>query len=182
MGRERNQRSEYSPRKTGIRNTATPKSWSPRSLTVAPTTPIQLWAGLEAGGVAAVFRRIERRIRYQCEDKEDREDQHQEADQLIEPPVGRRSKSARSDCHVGVRPCHGTTSLARTHAACSVQRGHTFTFQPAANEKAWYRESTDAGPPMSVLQPVGVQIRQSQVIIPRKVSKVTRNKSLKVGE
>src|ERR1022692_4376684 len=56
MGRERNQRSEYSPRKTGIRNTATPKSWSPRSLTMAPTTPIQLWAGLEAGGVAAVFR------------------------------------------------------------------------------------------------------------------------------
>src|ERR1035438_8536708 len=56
MGRERNHRSEYSTRKVGIRNTATPKSWSPRSLTMAPTTPIQLCAGLEAGGVAAVFR------------------------------------------------------------------------------------------------------------------------------
>src|ERR1035438_7431485 len=56
MGRERNHRSEYSTRKVGIRNPATPKSWSPRSLTMAPTTPIQLCAGLEAGGVAAVFR------------------------------------------------------------------------------------------------------------------------------
>src|ERR1019366_9447522 len=55
MGRERNHRSEYSTRKSGIRNTATPNSCSARSLTVAPTTPIQLWAGLEAGGVDAVF-------------------------------------------------------------------------------------------------------------------------------
>src|ERR1019366_3079841 len=55
MGRERNHRSEYSIRKTGTRNTATPKSCSPRSLTMAPATPIQLWAGLEAGGVDAVF-------------------------------------------------------------------------------------------------------------------------------
>ena len=49
-----------------------------------------------------VQRGIERRIRNQCEDKEDREDEHQEADQLIEPPVGRRSKCARN-VHFGVR-------------------------------------------------------------------------------
>src|ERR1035441_4156818 len=55
MGRERNHRSEYSTRKTGIRNTATPNTCSARSLTMAPTTPIQLCAGLEAGGVDAVF-------------------------------------------------------------------------------------------------------------------------------
>src|ERR1039457_6544830 len=55
MGRERNQRSEYSPRKTGTRNTATPNSCSPRSLTMATATPIQFWAGLEMGGVDAVF-------------------------------------------------------------------------------------------------------------------------------
>ena len=41
-----------------------------------------------------VQRRVERRVRNQCEDKEDREDEHQEADQLIEPPVGRRSECA----------------------------------------------------------------------------------------
>src|SRR5664279_4280780 len=55
MGRERNHRSEYSTRKTGTRNTATPNSCSAKSLTMAPTTPIQLCAGLEAGGVDAVF-------------------------------------------------------------------------------------------------------------------------------
>src|SRR5664280_3077788 len=55
MGRERNHRSEYSTRKTGTRNTATPKSCSAKSLRMAPNTPIQLCAGLEAGGVDAVF-------------------------------------------------------------------------------------------------------------------------------
>src|ERR1022692_3245830 len=54
MGRERNHRSEYSTRKTGIRNTATPNTCSAKSLRLAPTIPIQLCAGLEAGGVDAV--------------------------------------------------------------------------------------------------------------------------------
>src|ERR1039457_2914008 len=55
MGRERNHRSEYRTAKTGIRNTATPNTCSAKSLRLAPTTPIQLCAGLEAGGVDAVF-------------------------------------------------------------------------------------------------------------------------------
>src|SRR5271157_4665702 len=55
MGRERNQRSEESSRKTGIRKTATPKTCNARSLTMAPKTPIQLCAGRPAGGFDAVF-------------------------------------------------------------------------------------------------------------------------------
>src|SRR5271165_3496259 len=55
MGRERNQRTEYSNRKNGISKTATPKTCSATSLTTAPKGPIQLWAGLPAGGLAAVL-------------------------------------------------------------------------------------------------------------------------------
>ena len=52
----------------------------------------------------AVPRRIERRIRNEGEEKEERGDAHQEADQLIEPPVPGGNKNACQIIHVGQIP------------------------------------------------------------------------------
>src|SRR5664280_2061559 len=140
MGRERNHRSEYSTRKTGIRNTATPNTCSAKSLRLAPTTPIQLCAGLEAGGVDAV---------------------------LNDGSSGEYDASARTRRTAKTNTRNPISSLSR---------------RLAVGEKARYRESTDAGSPMSALQAIGVQIRQSQIIIPRKQRGAMTNKSLRVGE
>ena len=96
MGRERNQRSEYIARKRGIRKTATPNDLQRQVADHGADRRRSSYVpGATAGGIGGgVQRRIERRIRNQGEDKEDREDQNQETDQLIEPPVGRGSKGA----------------------------------------------------------------------------------------
>ncbi len=49
----------------------------------------------------AVPRRVERRIRNQREEKEERGDAHQESDQLIEPPVPGGDENACQIVHVG---------------------------------------------------------------------------------
>src|SRR5271163_2960765 len=50
---------------------------------------------------SAVERGIERRIRNQRKEEEERGDAHQEAGQLIEPPVASRDKNACQEPHVG---------------------------------------------------------------------------------
>ncbi len=60
-------------------------------------------AGQDRG---AIQRGIERRIRSQREEEEERGDAQQETDQLIEPPVGRRDKDTCQKIHVG-RCSHG---------------------------------------------------------------------------
>ncbi len=75
-----------------------------------------------------IERRIKRRVRDQGKEKEDRRNEDQEPDQLIEPPVSRRSKDARDDVHFGVRS-YRRTMLARTHPCllrpAQAEKGHT---------------------------------------------------------
>src|SRR3974377_533737 len=55
MGRDRNQRTEYSNRNTGIRKATMPNNCKTRSLVTAPIIPTQLWVGRLTSGVAAVL-------------------------------------------------------------------------------------------------------------------------------
>ena len=112
MGRERNQCSENIARNVGTRNAVTPNSCSIRSEINAPTTPIQLCAGRPATGLAAVFSEgssgeyeMSARTRRIAEDK------NQKPDQLIEPPVGRRSERT-GKIHLGVRSFCGRALFA----------------------------------------------------------------------
>ena len=99
---ERNQRAPSIAGKITSRNAPMPKNCSIMSAVNAPTTPIQLRAACEPVRTDALFQRwVKRRIRNEREEKEERGDAHQEADQLIEPTVPGGNENVCQIIHVG---------------------------------------------------------------------------------
>ena len=86
--------------------------------------PAQLCAGRDAGaGARSVQRTVRRGIRHQGEKKEDRGDEQQEADELVQPPVAARRVSPGEWIHRGVLALPHTPAPARPDAGCRVPLG-----------------------------------------------------------
>ena len=77
-----------------------PKNCSIRSAVKAPTTADPVAGSMRTGQHrGAIQRRIERRIRSEREEEEERGDAHQEPDQLVEPPVPGGNKNSCQIIH-----------------------------------------------------------------------------------
>ena len=112
MGRERNQCSEYIARNAGKQEGRDAEQLQHEIGDQGADHADPVVRRASGDGLAAVFSEgSSGEYETSGEDKEDREDKNQEADQLVEPPVGRRSKWT-SKIHFGVRSFRGS-ALAR---------------------------------------------------------------------